>query len=176
MRTARVHIAMGSKSDEDAIRASGMVDILSEVLGDDDLYALSCSAHRDPERLAKYVKEACDSGAEVFIGIAGLAAALPGAVAGLSGMMKMVIGVPLDQYGVYSCLIMPPGVPVVTTGIGSADVAYQGLKNAAIEACQVLAIGDPKVRIALADYVVRTAKTPEFDIPIDRLKKPKKEA
>lgn len=166
---------MGSKSDEVPIRASGMVDILCEIVGDDDVYASICSAHRNPHRLSVYVDEACSYGAQIFIGIAGLAAALPGALAGASGMTTKVTGVPLDNYGVNSCLIMPPGVPVGTAGLGSAEVFYQGLKNAALEACQILAISDATVEAALDNYLVRTAKEPEFDIDLSRLKKPKKE-
>lgn len=168
MRKARVHIVYGSKSDEEPIRSSGMVDILSKILGDEDVFASSCSAHRNTEELADYVAQACDNGAEAFIGVAGLAAALPGALAGNSKMVKSIIAVPLDEHGIDSCLYMPPGVPVALAGVG-----VPGLKNAAQLACQILGTGDDLVYAALCAYLGATAKQPEFDVDINRLKKEK---
>jgi phosphoribosylaminoimidazole carboxylase PurE protein len=150
-----------------------MINILSEVLGDDDIIVSVYSAHRNLKALEVYVREACMTGAKVFIGIAGLAAALPGALAGANAMTKPVIGVPLDNYGVFSCIIMPPGVPVGTAGLGVTDEAYPGLTNAALLACQMLAIGDDQVYAALQNYLDRTAKHPEFDIELDNFKKEK---
>jgi phosphoribosylaminoimidazole carboxylase PurE protein len=176
MRQARAHVLMGSKSDKGPVKESGLVNILCEVLGDGDVIASVFSAHRNLEPLADYVSKACESGAKVFVGIAGLAAALPGALAGASGMTKPVIAVPLDQFGVNSCIIMPPGVPVLTSGLGVTDSAYPGLTNAGIAACQILAVDDPQVEKALQDYLARTAKEPEFDIDLSTLKKEKKTA
>jgi 5-(carboxyamino)imidazole ribonucleotide mutase len=165
---------MGSKSDKAPVKASGMINILCEVLGDNDVMAHFCSAHRNTKELQEIVDEACASGAKIFVGIAGLAAALPGALAGASAMGKPVIGVPLDQFGVYSCIVMPPGVPVATSGIGVTDDAYPGLTNAAILACQILAVGDPAVEKVLQSYLERTAKEPQFDTDLNDLKKEKK--
>ena len=171
MRTARVHIMMGSISDENVVSASGMVDTLREILGDHDVVASVCSAHRNAADLAHYVDEASENGAQIFIGVAGLAAALPGALAGASRMTKLVIAVPLDVHGIDSCLYMPPGVPVALVGVGKT-----GLTNAALLTCQALGIGDGEVGQRLHHYLQLNAKKPEFDIDLDRLKKPKKEA
>ena len=66
-----------------------------------------------------------------------------------------VIGVPLDEYGIDSCLYMPPGVPVLLTGVGKS-----GLKNAAMAAAQILAVNDRAASLALKAHVSRTNKTP----------------
>ncbi len=96
------------------------------------------SAHRGPERVKEIVK---NSKAKVFIGIAGLSAALPGAIA--SHTTKPVIGLPknvklegLDS--LLSMMQMPPGVPVATVGIDNA-------KNAALLAVEILAVGNEKL-------------------------------
>ncbi len=59
-------------------------------------------------------------------------------------MALPVIGVPMDEHGVDSCVYMPPGVPVLTAGVGKV-----GLKNAAIAAAQILAVGDAAVATKL---------------------------
>jgi phosphoribosylamine--glycine ligase len=158
MRQARVHVLMGSKNDLEAIQASGMLSVLKKVVGEEFLVSV-CSAHRNTKELDAYVSEALQKGAQVFVGVAGMAAALPGALAGLSGMRAPVIAVPLDEHGIDSCLYMPPGVPVLTAGIGTA-----GLKNAALAVCQVLAVSDRQVQMALREHLISTAKQPEFDI------------
>jgi 5-(carboxyamino)imidazole ribonucleotide mutase len=100
------------------------------------------SAHRKPERVAEYAKTAESRGLKVLIAGAGLAAHLPGVVA--AHTFLPVIGVPLFQEGLagadalYSCVQMPPGVPVATVAIG-------GAKNAAILAAQIIGTGDKSV-------------------------------
>jgi len=160
MRETRVHVLMGSTSDLEAVLASGMLEVLEKVVGETPLVSV-CSAHRNASDLATYVDGAMKNGAKVFVGVAGMAAALPGALAGLSGMMVPVIGVPLDEHGVDSCLYMPPGVPVLTTGVGKP-----GLKNAALAVCQMLAVGDREVQMNLREHLISTAKQPEFDIDL----------
>lgn len=103
------------------------------------------SAHRTPEKLKKIVKE---SDADVFITIAGLAAALPGVVA--SHTTKPVIGVPVDvKLGGLDALLsiaqMPPGVPVATVGIDRGD-------NAALLAIEILALKYPELKEKLKNY------------------------
>jgi 5-(carboxyamino)imidazole ribonucleotide mutase len=103
------------------------------------------SAHRNPDRLASYVKN-CD--AHVFITIAGLAAALPGAVAALT--IKPVIGVPKEVRlggldSLLSIVQMPTGVPVATVGIDGAN-------NASLLAVEILALGDEELREKLIEY------------------------
>jgi len=97
------------------------------------------SAHRSPERMFEYIKNASDRGIEVIIATASGAAHLPGMVAALTTLP--VIAVPLKSPfldgldSVLSMLQMPNGVPVAT-------VSVNGAKNAAILACQIIALHD----------------------------------
>jgi 5-(carboxyamino)imidazole ribonucleotide mutase len=100
------------------------------------------SAHRTPSKLDKLVRE---SDAKIFIGIAGLSAALPGVIA--SKTKKPVIGVPVDVKlggldALLSIMQMPSGVPVATVGIDNA-------KNAAHLAARILALSDAKLAARL---------------------------
>ena len=107
------------------------------------------SAHRKPARVSEYASSAADRGLKVLIAGAGLAAHLPGVVAAHTTLP--VIGVPLYQEGLagadalYSCVQMPPGVPVATVAIG-------GSKNAAVLAVQMIATGDDELMAKLRDY------------------------
>jgi 5-(carboxyamino)imidazole ribonucleotide mutase len=155
---------MGSKSDEGKLVESGFAEILQEILGGNEVVKYDvCSAHRNARKLERRVSGAVADGAEVFVGIAGMAAALPGAIAGLSDMTLPVIAVPLDKRGIDSCIYMPPGVPVLTAGVG-----IEGLKNAAIAVCQILALDpdDGGIRQRLNKYLeaANDAKPPEFDV------------
>ena len=127
----KVAIIAGSKSDQE------LSDKAAQTLAELDISHEQqvISAHRSPDRLAQYVKH---SDAQVYICIAGLSAALPGAVA--SHTVKPVIGVPKDAklMGLDSLLSiaqMPPGVPVATVGVDNA-------RNAALLAAQILALND----------------------------------
>jgi 5-(carboxyamino)imidazole ribonucleotide mutase len=107
-----------------------------------------CSAHRDHERLELLVAAAEESGCRVFIGVAGMAAHLPGVIAALTA--RPVIGVPcagglagLDA--LLAVVQMPPGVPV-------ACVAVDGGRNAALLAAQILATGDDGLAAKLAAF------------------------
>jgi phosphoribosylaminoimidazole carboxylase PurE protein len=140
-----VAILMGSESDaallkkaEDQLASFG-VAYETNVL----------SAHRKPEALVAYVREAEGRGAGVFICAAGLAAALPGVVAAHTA--KPVIGVPIESGGLggldslLSIVQMPKGVPV-------ACVAVNGAQNAALLAVQILATGDEDLAGKFAEY------------------------
>jgi phosphoribosylaminoimidazole carboxylase PurE protein len=153
-----VHIVLGSASDLEAVKAAGMVETLTAV-GTTASVSV-CSAHRNIDELAKFATRAVAAGGRVFIGVAGLAAALPGALAGLTNMAIPVIGVPMDEHGIDSCVYMPPGVPVLTAGVGKV-----GLKNATLAAAQILAVGDAVVATKLRAYLEKTAKAPQFDVP-----------
>jgi 5-(carboxyamino)imidazole ribonucleotide mutase len=155
----RVHIVLGSASDLEAVKASGMVETFDAT---GITYEVSvCSAHRNIPELERFTKEAVLKATQVFIGVAGMATALPGALAGLTGMSIPVIGVPLDEHGIDSCLYMPPGVPVLLTGVGKA-----GLKNATLAAAQILATGDQDVAESLTKYLASTKKTAKFNVNI----------
>ena len=92
------------------------------------------SAHRTPEYLKKIVE---DSDADVFIGIAGLAAALPGSIA--SHTVKPVIGIPvsgkINLDSILSIIQMPPGIPVAAVGLDRGE-------NAVLLAIEILALKD----------------------------------
>jgi 5-(carboxyamino)imidazole ribonucleotide mutase len=100
------------------------------------------SAHRTPEQVTQYVREAPGRGVEVFICCAGMAAHLAGAVAAQT--LLPVIGVPLASGGLQgfdallSTVQMPPGIPVATVGV-------DGAKNAAYLAARILASKHPVI-------------------------------
>ena len=107
------------------------------------------SAHRTPEELKEYVKEAEGKGVEVFIAAAGKAAHLPGVVA--AHTTKPVIGLPIPAKHLYgidallSIVQMPPGVPVATVGVGEA-------RNAALLAVQILSLKYDGLAEGLKEY------------------------
>lgn len=132
---ARVGILMGSESDLPVMEKA--VAVLQRFGVEHELEVMS--AHRKPDRVAEYSRSADGRGLKVIIAGAGLAAHLPGVVAAHTHLP--VIGVPLYQQALagadalYSCVQMPPGVPVATVAIG-------GAKNAAVLAVQILAVAD----------------------------------
>jgi len=130
----KVLIVIGSKSDSEY--AEKCRQQLQE-LGIESVIEVS-SAHRHPDQTADLARMAEDKGIEVIIAMAGLAAALPGAMAAHSNLP--VIGVPLPAAldgmdSLLSIAQMPPGIPVAAMGIGAA-----GAKNAAILAGRILAL------------------------------------
>ena len=101
------------------------------------------SAHRDPVRTDNLAKGAADSGFEVVICMAGMAAALPGVVAARTKLPVIGVPLPASLEGLDSLLAiaqMPSGVPVATMGIGKA-----GAKNAAVLAARILAVKYPEI-------------------------------
>ncbi len=128
---------MGSQSDWETMRhAADTLDRLGVAYE-----ARIVSAHRTPERLFRYAREAEERGLKVIIAGAGGAAHLPGMTAALT--ILPVLGVPIESAALggrdslLSIVQMPAGVPVGTLAIGRA-----GAVNAALLAAQVLAIGD----------------------------------
>lgn len=133
VNTPQVGIVMGSKSDQETMaKAAAELEergIMHEVR--------VMSAHRDPDVVADYAKNARMRGLKVIIAGAGLAAALPGVVAAHTDLP--VIGVPLQSRtsvagGLDAMLAiaqMPPGVPVACVGVDAA-------KNAAVLAARIL--------------------------------------
>ncbi len=107
------------------------------------------SAHRTPNKACKYAQEAKGRGVKILIGVAGLAAALPGVLAGHTTLP--VIGVPGDGGplkgvdALHSIVQMPPGIPVATVGIGNG-------KNAGYLAVSILALGDAALDAKLQEY------------------------
>lgn len=136
----KIQIIIGSKSDEEI--AEKVEKILKNFSVKYDIKV--ASAHRTPDVVKKLVKE---SNADVFIGIAGLAAALPGAIA--SHTTKPVIGVPVSGKvnldSILSIIQMPPGIPVAAVGLDRGD-------NAALLAVEILSIKDDKLKKELDKY------------------------
>ena len=131
---------MGSKSDMPI--AEKAKKILDEFKVDYDIKV--ASAHRAPDVLTELVEK---SNADVFIGIAGLAAALPGSIA--AHTTKPVIGVPVSGKvnldAILSIIQMPPGIPVAAVGLDRGD-------NAALLAIEILATKDKKLTKELENY------------------------
>ena len=137
---------MGSKSDMPI--AEKAKKILDEF--DVDYEINVASAHRTPDVLKELVQT---SDADVFIGIAGLAAALPGSIA--AHTTKPVIGVPvsgkINLDSILSIIQMPPGIPVAAVGLDRGD-------NAALLAIAILSVKDEKLMGKLEDYRERMRK------------------
>ncbi|WP_281846977.1 5-(carboxyamino)imidazole ribonucleotide mutase [Olleya namhaensis] len=135
----KVAVIMGSNSDMPVMQ--GAIDILKEFKIEIEVDIVS--AHRTPEKLFDFSKNAHKRGIKVIIAGAGGAAHLPGMVASLSPLP--IIGVPVKSSNsidgwdsVLSILQMPGGVPVAT-------VALNGAKNAGILATQIIGASDPAV-------------------------------
>ena len=136
-----VTIIAGSESDAELVKK---VEAVLQEFGV-SFESHIASAHRNSEKVREIVK---NSKAKVFIGIAGLSAALPGVIA--SHTARPVIGLPrnvklegLDS--LLSTMQMPSGVPVATVGIDNA-------KNAALLAVEILAVGDEKLTKKLKEF------------------------
>lgn len=153
-----VSIIMGSKSDykvmQECIEVLKKFGVKYEVL--------ISSAHRSPQRTKDYIREAESKGAKVFIGAAGMAAHLAGAIASMT--TKPVIGVPLaggaldGLDALLSTAQMPSGMPVGTLAIGKA-----GAINAAYLAMQILSLLDASLAQKLLEDRESKLKSLEAD-------------
>ena len=136
----KIQIILGSKSDMPV--ADKAKKILDEF--DIDYNIKVASAHRTPDYLEEIVEK---SDADVFIGVAGLSAALPGSIA--AHTTKPVIGVPVSGKvnfdAILSIVQMPPGIPVGAVGLDRGD-------NAALLAIEILSIKDKNLTKKLLDY------------------------
>ena len=106
------------------------------------------SAHRTPDAVEQFAKEAKGRGIKVIIAAAGMAAALPGVIAASTTLP--VIGVPIKGMldgldSMLSIIQMPPGIPVATVGVNAA-------MNAAILACEMIALADSSVAEKVQAY------------------------
>ena len=106
------------------------------------------SAHRTPDEVAAFAREAAPRGGKVIIAAAGMAAALPGVLAAHTTLP--VIGVPIKGMldgldALLSIVQMPPAIPVATVGVNAA-------KNAAILAEEILALTDEGIRARVAEH------------------------
>ncbi len=135
----KVGIIMGSKSDLNVMQDAA--DVLKELGVPYEITVVS--AHRTPDRMFTYAREAAGRGLKVIIAGAGGAAHLPGMVASLTHLP--VIGVPVKSSNsidgwdsILSILQMPNGIPVATVALNAA-------KNAGILAAQILSIADDQI-------------------------------
>jgi 5-(carboxyamino)imidazole ribonucleotide mutase len=155
---ADVQIIMGSDSDLPIMKdAAQILDELGVTH-----HVTVISAHRTPDRMVEFAKNAHLKGAKVIVAGAGGAAHLPGMVASMSPLP--VIGVPIKSSNsidgwdsVLSILQMPGGVPVAT-------VALNGAKNAGILAAQIVGAHDVAIRNRIVQYKERLKQEVERKI------------
>jgi len=145
MKEMQVGIVMGSDSDLPIMQKCA--DALDEFgIGWEMVIS---SAHRHPEKTARYARGAAEAGLKVIVAGAGGAAHLPGVIASMTHLP--VIGVPvaieplMGIDSLYSIVQMPQGIPVAT-------VAVNGAFNAGLLAVQILAIADESLRHRLQSY------------------------
>jgi phosphoribosylamine--glycine ligase len=150
----QVGIVMGSDSDFSVMKETLVVLTKFGIP-----YEITvASAHRTPERAARFALTARERGVKVIIAAAGQAAHLAGAMAAQTTLP--VIGVPIDASSLngldalLSTVQMPPGVPVATVAIGKP-----GATNAGILAAQIISVADPKIAGYLADYKEEMARS-----------------
>ncbi|MEV6527080.1 5-(carboxyamino)imidazole ribonucleotide mutase [Longispora sp. NPDC051575] len=142
-----VGVIMGSDSDWPTMKAAG--EALDEFgVG----YEVSVvSAHRTPDKMLSYAREAADRGIRVIIAGAGGAAHLPGMVASLTPLPVIGVPVPLRHLdgmdSLLSIVQMPAGIPVATVSIGNA-------RNAGLLAVRILAVADPTLLKKMQDFQV----------------------
>jgi 5-(carboxyamino)imidazole ribonucleotide mutase len=139
-----VSIIMGSTSDLPVMEKAA--EILNSFRIPFEMNALS--AHRTPEEVEKFAKNAASRGIKVIIAAAGMAAHLPGVIAAMTPLP--VIGVPIKASlegldSIFSILQMPPGIPVATVGVNAAQ-------NAGILAAQIIATGDKEIMKEVVKY------------------------
>jgi len=135
---------MGSTSDLPVMEKTA--EILNSFRIPFEMNALS--AHRTPDEVEKFAKNAEKRGIKVIIAAAGMAAHLPGVIAAMTPLP--VIGVPIKASlegldSIFSILQMPPGIPVATVGVNAAQ-------NAGILAAQIIATGDKEVMKEVVKY------------------------
>ena len=139
-----ISIIMGSTSDLPVMEKAAK--FLDEIEIPFEMNALS--AHRTPDEVEQFAREAEGRGVKVIIAGAGMAAALPGVIAASTTLP--VIGVPIKGMldgldAMLSIIQMPPGIPVATVGVN-------GALNAAILAAEMMALSDKELAAKLKAY------------------------
>jgi len=142
---ARVAVIMGSDSDWPVMQAAGKA--LTEFGLPFEVGVLS--AHRTPQRMLDYARDAADRGLQVIIAGAGGAAHLPGMVASATPLPVIGVPVPLKYLdgmdSLLSIVQMPAGVPVATVSVG-------GARNAGLLAVRILAAADAGLRQRMVQF------------------------
>jgi 5-(carboxyamino)imidazole ribonucleotide mutase len=143
--TARVGIVMGSDSDWPVMKAAASALEEFEVPFEADVV----SAHRMPEEMLAYGKDAAGRGLRVIIAGAGGAAHLPGMLAAVTPLPVIGVPVALEHLGGLDSLLsivqMPAGVPVATVAVGNA-------RNAGLLAVRILAASDEGLRRRMVEF------------------------
>ena len=142
---ALVAIVMGSDSDFDVMVDA--VTALTEFGIEHEVEVVS--AHRTPERMIAFGREARDRGIRVIIAGAGGAAHLPGMIAAVTTLPVIGVPVPLKTLdgldSLLSIVQMPAGVPVATVSIG-------GARKAGLPAARILSVSDPALAVKLTEF------------------------
>ena len=153
-QTAQVAVVMGSDSDWNVMNAAA--DTLTSFGVAFEVEVLS--AHRTPEKMIDFGKQAEARGLKVIIAGAGGAAHLPGMLASVTALPVIGVPVPLSQLdgidSLLSIVQMPSGVPVATVSIGGAT-------NAALIAVKILALSDSVLMTKLHDHARELADSVE---------------
>jgi 5-(carboxyamino)imidazole ribonucleotide mutase len=149
-KNPKVSIIMGSTSDwpvmEKAAKTLDDFGILFEIN--------ALSAHRTPDKVEVFARNAASRGVKVIIAAAGMAAHLPGVIAAFTALP--VIGVPIKASldgmdSLLSIVQMPPGIPVATVGINASQ-------NAALLAIQILASSDEAISVKFNEFKANLAE------------------
>tara|TARA_B100000427_G_scaffold43523_1_gene32017 strand:+ start:6207 stop:6707 length:501 start_codon:yes stop_codon:yes gene_type:complete len=157
----KVSIIMGSKSDLDTMRIAS--EVLRELEVSHEIKIIS--AHRTPDLMFEFAKNAQNRGIEIIIAGAGGAAHLPGMVAAITELP--VIGVPIKSSNLngidslLSIVQMPKGVPVATVAIGD-----HGAENAALISAKILALNDNEISKNLQKRISNTSNSVKKDSDI----------
>ena len=161
--TPLVAVVMGSRSDWETMSHARRLLVELQV----PHYCRVVSAHRTPDLMASFAAGAAEEGVRVIIAGAGGAAHLPGMIAAHTHLP--VLGVPVESRALkgldslLSIAQMPRGVAVGTLAIGTA-----GATNAALLACQILALEWPELRQRLIAYRERQSREAEAStLPLD---------
>jgi 5-(carboxyamino)imidazole ribonucleotide mutase len=148
----KVGIIMGSKSDWPIMQEAQKILLEFGI----ETEAEVVSAHRTPEKMVSYAKNAASRGIQVIIAGAGGAAHLPGMTASMTPLP--VIGVPIKSSNsidgwdsILSILQMPNGIPVATVALNAA-------KNAGILAARIIGATNPEVQAKLVSYAAQMEK------------------
>ena len=143
--TARVGIVMGSDSDWPVMQAAGEALAEFGIEFESDVV----SAHRMPEEMLAWGKEAAGRGMQVIVAGAGGAAHLPGMLASVTPLPVIGVPVPLKNLdgldSLLSIVQMPAGVPVATVAVG-------GARNAGLLAVRILAATDPDLQQRISEF------------------------
>lgn len=161
-KTVDVTIILGSESDLPILEEAKITELFNTVGVN---WSISiASAHRHPDELTEFCRKQKEAGTLVFVGAAGMAAALPGCISAAIVGTVPVLGVALPSKefsdamdAVLAMVRMPSGRPVACCGIGKS-----GFYNAAITACAIVGAQRPLVTRKIGEYLAVKTAPPQF--------------